>query len=208
LPRKNATLTCNPKWPEIQECLLEGQTAFDREDIVCQVFKNKLDKILDKIRNQEYFGPNHVSYIMRVIEYQYRGMPHAHIVVKLASIPTVQESGEPAVANWIDQNISARMPPALNGYSTQEEVKYRHLVETHMIHRCAVAENGCKDSPTSKCKRGYDDTSLKEVSSFDERGFPIYKRDFQCDLDVVPHSKRLLLDWDGHANVEYAGNTQ
>ena len=33
------TLTCNTEWPEIPEMLLEGQTAFDRPDIVCRVFK-------------------------------------------------------------------------------------------------------------------------------------------------------------------------
>jgi hypothetical protein len=31
------TLTTNVKWREIQEQLLQGQTAFDRPDIVCQV---------------------------------------------------------------------------------------------------------------------------------------------------------------------------
>ena len=33
------TLTCNPDWPEIQRHLLPGQTAFDRPDITCRVFK-------------------------------------------------------------------------------------------------------------------------------------------------------------------------
>jgi Helitron helicase-like domain at N-terminus len=31
------TLTCNTKWREIQERLLDGQDAFDRPDIVMQV---------------------------------------------------------------------------------------------------------------------------------------------------------------------------
>ena len=77
-----------------------------------------------------------------------------------------------------------------------------------MIHKCSIAVNGCKDSPTCKCKRGYENTAIQDKTSFDERGFPEYRRDFQCDLDVVPHSRSLILDWDGHANTEYAGNTQ
>ena len=202
------TLTCNPNWPEIQELLLEGQTAFDREDLVCQVFKNKLDKVLEKIRNGSYFGPHTIAYIMRVIEYQHRGMPHCHIVVKLRDVPTIQSNGLTAVSNWIDENISARMPPTLHGNSTPDEIKYRLYVETHMIHKCSIAPNGCKDSTTCKCKRGYEDTSIETVTRFDEKGFPIYKRDFLCDLDVVPHNKFLLLDWNGHCNVEYAGNSQ
>jgi len=40
------TLTCNPYWPEIIEQLLPGQTAFDRGDIVCQVFYRKLQAVL------------------------------------------------------------------------------------------------------------------------------------------------------------------
>lgn len=31
------TVTCNPEWNEIKERLFKGQTAFDREDITCQV---------------------------------------------------------------------------------------------------------------------------------------------------------------------------
>ena len=31
------TMTCNPKWPEIQENLLSGQQASDRPDIVARV---------------------------------------------------------------------------------------------------------------------------------------------------------------------------
>lgn len=28
------------------------------------------------------------------------------------------------------------------------------------------------------------------------------------DLRVVPHNKKILLDWDGHCNVEYAGSAK
>ena len=207
-PTVFVTLTCNPNWPEIAEKLLQGQTAFDREDIVCQVFKQKLDKILKNIRSGKYFGPHTVAYIIRVIEYQHRGMPHAHIVLKLNNVPTVSDSGEDATAQWIDEIISARMPPTLHGRSSEEDIRYRLFVETHMIHKCSIAANGCKDSPTCKCKRGYEDTAIQDKTTFDERGFPVYRRDFECDLDVVPHNRSLILDWDGHANTEYAGNTQ
>jgi hypothetical protein len=85
------TVTCNHKWPEIQERLLPGQTAFDRPDIVDQVFHQRLQAFLANIRKGVYFGGrvdddgkfmkgNHeVVYLMHVIEYQHRGLPHAHI---------------------------------------------------------------------------------------------------------------------------------
>lgn len=99
------------------------------------------------------------------------------------------------------------MPPPNHGGSTEEEIRYRDLVEAHMIHNCNWSNvNGCKASSTCKCKRGYDDTVIQERTSFDERGFPEYKRDHECDLKVVPHIRLILLDWEGHANVEYAGS--
>lgn len=39
------TMTCNPKWHEIQEHLLAHQTVSDRPDIVARVFKLKLEVI-------------------------------------------------------------------------------------------------------------------------------------------------------------------
>ena len=36
------TFTCNPKWCEIKENLLPGQTANDRPDLVARVFMLKL----------------------------------------------------------------------------------------------------------------------------------------------------------------------
>ena len=98
-------MTCNPEWPEIKRHLLEGQTAFDRPDIVCRVFKHKLMKFLEALRlgkkapgmNKPFFnGAKQVPvgrfkiynrpvylpltysqvYIVKVIEFQKRGLPH------------------------------------------------------------------------------------------------------------------------------------
>lgn len=43
------TMTCNPQWPEIQESLLQGQTANDRPDIIARVFNAKLTELLDDL---------------------------------------------------------------------------------------------------------------------------------------------------------------
>ena len=39
------TMTCNPRWPEITQYLLPGQTAYDRPDLCARVFKRKLDRL-------------------------------------------------------------------------------------------------------------------------------------------------------------------
>ena len=50
------TFTCNPKWREITENLLPGQTAQDRPDIVARVFKLKFEKLRKELENKKIFG--------------------------------------------------------------------------------------------------------------------------------------------------------
>lgn len=52
------TFTCNPKWPEIEEALRfePGQRSTDRSDIVCRVFKMKLDEMVSDIMAGVPFG--------------------------------------------------------------------------------------------------------------------------------------------------------
>jgi hypothetical protein len=45
------TGTCNVNWPEIQSQLLKGQTAFDRPDVVMQVFRCRLAKFIHNLRH-------------------------------------------------------------------------------------------------------------------------------------------------------------
>ncbi len=45
------TGTTNVKWPEIVSQLLPGQTAFDRPDIVTQVFQARVRKLIHNIRH-------------------------------------------------------------------------------------------------------------------------------------------------------------
>ncbi len=77
------TLTCNPKWPEIVSQLLDGQTAFDRPDVTVAGFKSRLDQMKMNIRNGKYFDGCEPTYTFHVIEYQYCGLPHAHLVARL-----------------------------------------------------------------------------------------------------------------------------
>ena len=43
------TMTANPKWPEVTNALLPGQTAQDRPDLVSRVFHLKKKHLLDMI---------------------------------------------------------------------------------------------------------------------------------------------------------------
>ena len=50
------TMTCNPKWQEITENLMEGQKPEDRPDIVTRVFNLKLKSALEEIVTYGIFG--------------------------------------------------------------------------------------------------------------------------------------------------------
>jgi hypothetical protein len=51
------TVTCNPKWREIQDFLqIHGLKANERPDIICRIFKMKLDQLMDDLKNDELFG--------------------------------------------------------------------------------------------------------------------------------------------------------
>lgn len=78
------TFTCNPTWDEIKILLLPGQSPSDRHDITARVFKQKLRSFTDFIVKHQVFGETRCW--MYSIEWQKRGLPHAHILIWMASI--------------------------------------------------------------------------------------------------------------------------
>ena len=202
--------------------MLPGQTAFDRGDIVCQVFYRKLEALLANIRSGKYFPINNgtipyhkVHFEVRVIEYQRRGLPHAHIVIKFEDnkyMPKYEDKR--SLAKWIDTYITAVYPTtrfddnaAEVGITIEEDLEYSEIVKTHMIHKCFAESNGGCLSENRTCSKGFDKNIVSNETTFDTKGFPQYRRTTTRSLCVVPHNKLLLKDWNGHANVEFAGST-
>ena len=72
------TVTANPQWPEVQNELLNNQTALDRPDLLCRVFQEKLCSILKELHNG-IFGNYKVR--SRSIEFQKRGPLHVHMLI-------------------------------------------------------------------------------------------------------------------------------
>ena len=75
------TFTWNPMWAEIQRALEPGQMAVDCGDIVSRLFSLKKDALMDDIRTSA-FGP--MAAHCYTIEFQKRGLPHAHMLFILA----------------------------------------------------------------------------------------------------------------------------
>ena len=51
------TITCNVNWPEILDFVKSrGLTTSDRPNIVCRVFKMKLDQMMTNFKKNNFFG--------------------------------------------------------------------------------------------------------------------------------------------------------
>ncbi len=55
-PHLFITMTCNPNWPEITAELLPRQSANDRAELVCRVFKLKLDVFFEVMTKKHVLG--------------------------------------------------------------------------------------------------------------------------------------------------------
>ena len=109
-PSLFVTVTCNPNWIEITRELLPNQQASDRPDIVTRVFKLKLKAITDDLFEKGVLGKV-ISHI-HVIEFQKRGLPHAHILMILApeDRPTDPEDFDQLVyAEILDKELQPQL---------------------------------------------------------------------------------------------------
>ena len=46
---------------------------------------------------------------------------------------------------------------------------------------------------------------MSEKTTLNERGYPVYKRGAN-DLLIVPHNRDILMDWKGHACLEFSAS--
>jgi len=73
------TITTNPNWPKMKVRHASGQTASDIAVVDCYVFKARLEMAIRTMRK----NLGKIVYLIRVIEFQKRGLPHAHRVIKV-----------------------------------------------------------------------------------------------------------------------------
>ncbi|KAG8178525.1 hypothetical protein JTE90_022848 [Oedothorax gibbosus] len=79
------TMTCNPRWSEIAHVLkkyfIKGTTVNDISIIVTDIFETKAKHLIKDLIEKNVMGPI-VDYVY-TIEFQKRGLPHAHILAAL-----------------------------------------------------------------------------------------------------------------------------
>ena len=75
------TMTCNPSWPEIKLHLSDEDEIQNRPDLISRVFRAKIEQLKDDLFKRNLFGE--VAAYTYVIEFQKRGLPHAHFLIIL-----------------------------------------------------------------------------------------------------------------------------
>lgn len=198
------TFTCNPNWTEIVELLLPGQRAADRHDITARVFKQKLMSLINVITKSLLFGE--VRCWLYSVEWQKRGLPHAHILIWLKTkILPIQ----------LDNIISAEIP------DPNVDSALFNIITKHMIHG-PCGKNNLR-SPCMKdkrCTKKYPREFIQETQTGND-GYPLYRRrkpengghTFVIKLKgvdtiidnrwVVPYCPVLSKMFNAHINIEY-----
>jgi hypothetical protein len=197
------TFTCNPRCKNIVDALPAGQTAADRPDIVARVFKLHLDELMKDIKQRHVLGVP-VAYIY-VIEFQKRGLPHAHLLIILADGSKLRLPAD------LDSLISAEIPDPVLHRDLHEVVK------TCMIH--GPCGNLNKSSPcmdAEMCTKDFP-KQFQATTAFAVDGYPHYQRRDNgrtivvkvpgglAEVDnrwVVPYNPYLSLKYKAHINLE------
>ena len=96
------TMIVNPKWPEILNALLPGQTPTDRPDLVLRIFHQKKVFLIDLIVKKEVFGSTVAQ--VHIIELQKRGLPYMHLLIWLQRVYKFTTPAE------VDAIISVEFP--------------------------------------------------------------------------------------------------
>jgi len=194
------TFTCNPGWPEIRNNLANGYAANDRPDLVSRVFHAKLQQLMTDVRDNRLFGI--VDAFVYTVEFQKRGLPHAHILVIL------QEEYKFRTAEDIDQCVLAVLPDPL------DQQRLHRIVVSHMIHGpCGVLNPNSPCMENAECSKRFPKPYAEETVFRSEGGYPAYRRpdDGRTALVrghevgnefVVPYNPYLLAKYNGHINVE------
>lgn len=191
------TFTANPNWDEIKINLRNFEHACDRPDLVARVFRLKLRALIEDVTVNHVLGKC-IAFVY-TIEFQKRGLPHAHMLVVL------EEEDKFKTSERIDAVVCAEIPER-----EQNPVLFE-AVTKFMIHGpCGPV---CPSAPcmeNGECKKQFP-KQLQPETVTNANGYPLYRRrDVSVtvgnrELDnryVVPFNRYLLLKYNAHINTE------
>ncbi|XP_019238957.1 PREDICTED: uncharacterized protein LOC109219012 [Nicotiana attenuata] len=194
------TMTCNPSWPEIEKHLLVTDEVQNRPDLVSRVFRAKVEEMKTDILKSNIFGK--VVAFMYTIEFQKRGLPHAHFLIIL------KDEYKLLTPEAYDRVVCAEIPD-----SDKNDYLFS-VVTKHMMHGpCGSLNPKCPCMKNREyCKFKYP-KDFADHTSKGKNGYPIYKRrnngkrvnirgQFLDNSWVVPYNPYLLSKFNCHINVE------
>ncbi|XP_014678517.1 PREDICTED: uncharacterized protein LOC106818313 [Priapulus caudatus] len=168
------TMTCNPGWKEIKHALLPNQTPTDRLDIVARVFKEKLRAFLDEIIKDGIIGK--VTAHLYVVEFQKRGLPHAHILIILRQDCRLHKAED------VDKVVCAELPPDPLSFEEgslqrQQTQRLQNIILQCMLHGpCGSQYANAPCMKNGMCDKGYRKAFNKETDWNTHETYPTYRR--------------------------------
>ena len=138
-----------------------------------------------------------------VIEFQKRGLPHAHLLL------IMDRASKPKCAADIDRHVQAEIPTGAG------QERFRAIVERCMMHGpCGDLNPQCVCMANGVCTNNYP-KEFQPETVWCANGYPKYRRrehvnglsivstdQRQDNRWVVPHNRQLLETFDCHINVE------
>ena len=156
------TITTNPNWPEILNELGPGQSPQDRPDLIARVFRLKLKTLMDDILKNHVLGVP-VAHVY-VIEFQKRGLPHAHILIVL------REKDKIITPEQVNAIVSAEIP------DKNEHPKAYETVTNCLMHGpCGPQFPNARCMKLGRCSKGFPKEFKEETIMANERLFKIFK---------------------------------
>lgn len=171
---------------------------------MARVFKLKLDSLIDDLTKNGVLGQC-IAFVY-TIEFQKRGLPHAHILL------TLRAEDKFTTAERIDQFISAEIQTAA------ANLRLCEILLRCMIHGPCGAENlhaQCMSDGqcTKQFPKAFNTETLPNV-----RGYPLYRRHpgeqakvrnvLMDNRRVVPYNPYLSFKYNSHINVEVVMSLQ
>ena len=194
------TITANPYWREIVDNLEIGHSWYDDPFLVNLVFYEKLNRLISDIKAGKYFGGRKAVYVQYSIEFQKRGIPHAHVLIRL-------EGEQPAQPSDVDELVSVHLPARCAAdCGACRACKLHDAVSKHMWHRCYKDRCFAKKDSPDQCKYGFPFDTCR-TSYIGTDGMWFMKRRTGEEL-VVSYNADLLLEYDCHMNVQVACGTR